>query len=68
LADFKTPRDNYITQWEQLEFQSVFDTFVEERSAVGFSLPRFSFKRINEKEGPFLISQFSCGIARLLIN
>jgi hypothetical protein len=53
VADFKTPRDNYITQWEQLEFQSVFDTFVEERSAVGFSLPRFSFKRIMKKRGHF---------------
>jgi hypothetical protein len=29
VTDFKTLRDQYLAQWQQLNFQSSFDTFVE---------------------------------------
>lgn len=36
--DFKTLRDQYLAQWQQLNFQSSFDTFVEPYSALGYGV------------------------------
>jgi hypothetical protein len=38
LVDFKTLRDNYVAQWEQLEFQSVFNEFIEKDSFKGYGI------------------------------
>ena len=38
IADFKTLRDSYLAQWQQLEFQSGFDTFVEDGSVQGYGV------------------------------
>lgn len=38
VTDFKTLRDQYLAQWQQLNFQSSFDTFVEPYSALGYGI------------------------------
>jgi hypothetical protein len=38
VTDFKTLRDQYLAQWQQLNFQSNFDTFVEPYSAQGYGV------------------------------
>lgn len=38
LADFKTLRDQYLAQWQQLNFQSGFDTFVEDGSVQEYGV------------------------------
>jgi hypothetical protein len=38
VTDFKTLRDQYLAQWQQLSFQSSFDTFVEPYSAIGYGV------------------------------
>jgi hypothetical protein len=38
VTDFKTLRDQYLAQWQQLNFQSSFDTFVEPYSALGYGV------------------------------
>jgi hypothetical protein len=38
VADFKTLRDSYLAQWQQLEFQAGFDTFVEDGSVQGYGV------------------------------
>ena len=38
VTDFKTLRDQYLAQWQQLNFQSSFDTFVEPYSAQGYGV------------------------------
>ncbi len=37
-TDFQTLRESYLDQWQQLDFQSVFDTFVEDGSVEGFGV------------------------------
>jgi hypothetical protein len=38
VTDFKTLRDQYLAQWQQLNFQSSFDTFVEPYSSLGYGI------------------------------
>jgi hypothetical protein len=38
VPDFKTLRDQYLAQWQQLNFQSVFDTYIEPYSAQGYGI------------------------------
>jgi hypothetical protein len=38
VTDFKTLRDQYLAQWQQLNFQSSFDTFIEPYSATGYGV------------------------------
>ena len=38
VTDFKTLRDQYLAQWQQLNFQSSFDTLVEPYSAQGYGV------------------------------
>ena len=38
ITDFKTLRDQYLAQWQQLEFQAGFDTFVEDGSVQGYGV------------------------------
>jgi len=38
VTDFKTLRDGYFAQWQQLNFQSGFDTFVEYGSVQGYGV------------------------------
>lgn len=38
VTDFRTLRDQYLAQWQQLDFQSSFDTFVEPYSALGYGV------------------------------
>jgi hypothetical protein len=38
VTDFKTLRDSYLAQWQQLEFQAGFDAFVEDGSVQGYGV------------------------------
>jgi hypothetical protein len=38
VTDFKTLRDQYVPQWQQLNFQLGFDTFVESGSVRGYGV------------------------------
>ena len=38
VTDFNTLRDKYLAQWQQLNFQSSFDTLVEPYSAQGYGV------------------------------
>ncbi len=38
VTDFKTLRDQYLAKWKQLNFQSAFDTFVEDGSVRGYGV------------------------------
>jgi hypothetical protein len=40
VTDFKTLRDQYLAQWQQLNFQSSFDTFIEPYSEQGYGVYR----------------------------
>jgi hypothetical protein len=40
VTDFKTLRDQYLAQWQQLNFQSSFDTFIEPYSYQGYGAYR----------------------------
>ena len=40
LTDFRTLRDQYLAQWQQLNFQSSFDTFIEPYSDTGYGVYR----------------------------
>ena len=38
ITDFKTLRDQYLVEWQQLEFQAGFDTFIEDGSDQGYGV------------------------------
>lgn len=38
MGDFKTLRENYLSQWHELEFQSAFDTYVETQSVKTYGV------------------------------
>lgn len=38
VTDFKTLRDQYFANWQKLNFQSAFDTFVEDGSVRGYGV------------------------------
>jgi hypothetical protein len=40
VTDFRTLRDQYLAQWQQLNFQSSFDTFIEPYSYKGYGVYR----------------------------
>jgi hypothetical protein len=40
ISDFKTLRDQYLSQWQQLPFQSSFDTFIEPYSEQAYGVYR----------------------------